>query len=104
MLGIEAIDGVMDPAPKRAGNALDTGLMQPLPMPQTSEIGLREPHQQMRGLGIVAAAEHLAMLVDPGKRLAVGERHIEPYRARTILQAVIDQTEQPIAPLPGRCR
>ena len=65
---------------------------------------LREPHRQMRGLGIVAAAEHLAMLVDPGQRLAVGERHIEPYRARTILQAVIDQTEQSVAPLPGRCR
>ena len=104
MLGIEVIDGVMDRALKSAGNGLDTGLVQPLPMPQPSEIGLREPHRQMRGLGIVAPTEHLAMLVDPGQRLAVGERHIEPYRARTILQAVIDQTEQPIAPLPGRCR
>src|SRR3954452_7577175 len=86
------------PSPARSA------LMQPLAMSQSPEIGPREANGQMSGLGIVAATEHLAMLVDPGQGLAVGKRHVKPHRAGAILQAVINQPEQRVAPLPGRCR
>ena len=42
---------------------------------------LREPHREMGDLVVVAAAEHLAVAVDPGERLAVAQRDVEPHRA-----------------------
>ena len=54
--------------------------------------------------GSAPSAEHLAMGVDPRQRLAVGERHIEPHRARAVLEPAVEQPQQPVASLPGRRR
>ena len=54
----------------------------------------------MGGLGVVAAAEHLAVPVDPCQGLAVGQRHVEPHGARAVFQPAIEHRSSPSHPSP----
>ena len=60
--------------------------MQSLPVPQSPEVGVAEADREVRGLAVVAPAQDLAMGIDPGQGLAVAQGHIEPHRARAIVE------------------
>src|SRR5437660_1738956 len=74
-------------------------LMQALTVTEAAEIGLGETHREMRGLRIIAAAENLAMGIDPGQSASVAERHVKPHGAETGVEPAIDQLQQPVAAL-----
>ena len=65
--------------------------MHPLAVAEAAEIGFREADREMRRLGVVSAADHRAVLVEPGKRPAVTERHLDAYRVRGALEPGGDQ-------------
>ena len=73
--------------------------MQALTVTEAAEIGLGETHREMSGLRIIAAAENLAMGIDPGQGASVAERHVKPHGAETGVEPAIDQLQQPVAPL-----
>ena len=77
--------------------------MRALAVPEAAEIGVGQADRQVRRLAVVAPAQDLAVCVDPGQGLAVGERHVEPHRPRPV-EPAIEQREQRLAPLPGRRR
>ena len=80
-------------------------LMHSLPVPQAAEIGVGEADREVGGLAVVAAAEHLAVLVDPGQGLAVAQRHVEPHRPRAVFEAGGRSAQSSaVAPLAGRRR
>src|SRR3954452_25124882 len=78
--------------------------MQALAMAQTRNVALREPHRQVGGLVVVAAAEDLAAPVYPCQCLAVGQRDVQPKNLRGSFEPAIDRLEQLMTTLAGRSR
>ena len=60
-------------------------LVQPLLVAQAGEIGVAEADRKVGGLAVVAAAEDLAMAIDPRQGLAVAQRDVEPHRGESSL-------------------
>ena len=50
--------------------------MQTLLVAEPRNVGLGEPHREVRSLVVVAAAENLAAPINPRQSLAIGQRDV----------------------------